>query len=119
MSRARRPRWRVADELKPMSHATSTSAVCKPMDASRENQTERYKRIPSKVVYQETMESKQLATNSAWTMGRLTLSEFDEANAIAQCSLKRFTRDARRRFQTYSARSAASGSQRTARRAGM
>ena len=47
-----------------MSHTTSTSAVCRPTDASTENQTDRYKRIPSKVVYQETMESKQLATKS-------------------------------------------------------
>src|ERR1039458_4651724 len=103
MRRERRAAWRVAEELKPMSQATSTSAVCKPMDASTENQTERYKRIPSKVVYQETMESKQLATKSAWTMGRLTLTgsagEFDEANAIAQYSLSRGTERARRRFQ--------------------
>ena len=58
-----------------MSQATSTSAVCNPMDASTENQTDRYRRIPSKVVYQETIESKQLATKSPWTMGRLMASK--------------------------------------------
>ena len=66
---------RVAAELKPMSQATSTSAVCSPMDASTENQTDRYRRMPSNVVYQETIESRQLATKSAWTIGRLTASK--------------------------------------------
>src|SRR5208282_2962608 len=103
MSRARRPICRVAeepypaeelypsDELKPMSQATSTSAVCKPIDASTENQTDRYRRIPSNVVYQETTDSKQLATKSPCTIGRPTptwpLVEFEDANAIAQYSL--------------------------------
>ncbi len=82
MRRTRRPAWRVAEELKPMSQATSTSAVCNPMDASTENQTDRYRRIPSNVVYQETTESRQLAMNRACTMGRLTLSEFEDTNAI-------------------------------------
>src|SRR5580700_7170904 len=102
MSNARRPAWRVAEELKPMSQATMTSAVCKPMDASTENQTDRYRRIPSKVVYQETIESRQLATKSAWTMGRLTptgsAGEFEDANAIAQYSLNMVTLRVRRRF---------------------
>ena len=89
----------MAEELKPISQATSTSAVCSPMDASTENQTERYRRIPSNVVYQETMESKQLATKSPWTMGRLTAAEFEDANAIAQYSLRDFTQERRRRFQ--------------------
>src|SRR5271170_844516 len=82
MRSARRPIGRMAAELKPMSQATSTSAVCNPMDASTENQTDRYKRIPSNVVYQETMESRQLATNSPWTRGRLMAAEFEEANAM-------------------------------------
>ena len=73
---------RAVKEVKPMSQATSTSAVCKPMDTSIENQTARYKRIPSNVVYQETMESKQLAAKSPWTMGRLRPAEFEEANAM-------------------------------------
>src|SRR5579862_5615707 len=58
-------------ELKPISHATSTKAACKPTDASAENQTERYKLMPSKVVYHETNESRQLAMKRALTIGRV------------------------------------------------
>src|SRR5271156_2433211 len=99
MRSARRPTWRVPEVLNPMSQATSTSAVCNPMDASTENQTDRYRRIPSNVVYQETMESRQLATKSPWTMERLTAVESEDANVIAQNSLSRFTWDVNPRFQ--------------------
>src|ERR1700677_4803697 len=114
---------RIAAELKPISQATSTSAVCNPMDASNENQTDRYRRIPSNVVYQETMESRQLATKSPWTMGRLTAVESEDANVIAQNSLSEFTRDVSLWFQLipmspHSDLRAETGSPRTARRAG-
>src|SRR5215831_9531246 len=58
--------------LNPISHATRTSDAWTPSDARTENQTERYSRIPSNVVYQETMDNRTLATKRALTMGRLT-----------------------------------------------
>ncbi len=74
----RRPTCR-PEELKPISQATSTSAVCSPMDASAENQTDRYRLMPSKVVYQETIARKQLATKRVLIMGRLTLARSGDA----------------------------------------
>src|ERR1700728_3244244 len=104
MSSGRRPACLLeevnpGDELNPISHATSTSAVCIPSDASTENQTERYRRMPSNVVYQETTESKQLATKSAWTIGRPTPDVLEYTKAIAQYSLRKVTRCPRARFQ--------------------
>src|ERR1700683_5621329 len=88
-----------SDELNPISHATRTSAVWIPSEARTENHTERYRRMPAKVVYQETTESKQLATKSAWTIGRPTPAVFEYTEAIAQYSLRGFTRHPRTRFQ--------------------
>src|SRR6516162_791015 len=46
-----------------------------PSEASSENQVDRYSAIPCWVVYQETIDSRQLATNKAWTIGRVTPTE--------------------------------------------
>src|ERR1700675_2496353 len=75
-----------------MSHATSTSADCTPREASSENQADRYSAIPCCVVYQETIESRQLDINRPATMGRIR--EKDEVGAM-----HRPTRISRRKFQ--------------------
>src|SRR5579863_7582512 len=62
--------------------------------------------MPSNVVYHETTESKQLATKSAWTIGRLTPASpvdwLEDTNAMARYSLRTLTRRLRERFQNYS-----------------
>src|SRR5579863_2890884 len=93
----RRPTSR-AGVLKPISQATSTRAVCTPMDASAENQTERYKFMPSYVVYQETMDSRQLATKSALTMGRLRPAKSLEVLEYT-CPMRTVTRSCLAGFQ--------------------
>src|SRR5579862_9288248 len=76
--------------------------------------------MPSNVVYQETTESKQLATKSAWTIGRLTPADptegFEDTNGIAQYSLRTVTHSVCAWFQII--RFAKPSSDRLARRAG-
>src|SRR6516162_5352710 len=65
-----------------------------PSEASSENQVDRYSAIPCWVVYQETIDSRQLATNKAWTIGRVTPTE--DAIDLGSMNRQRLDRPKRR-----------------------